>query len=147
MIDLDLMRAELIRDEGCRLVVYDDATGAPIGPRSMVMGHPTIGVGRALDLAGITEAEAAMMLDGDIQHYLVALDALPWFAAMDGARQRAIVNMRHQLGLGGLLDFRRMIACCSRQDWGGAATAGAASRWYGETPARAERVLSLLRDG
>ena len=43
---------ELGADEGIRMLVYDDATGRPIGPGTLVRGHPTIGIGTDSDLKG-----------------------------------------------------------------------------------------------
>lgn len=148
MIDMPTMTAELLRDEGCRLFVYDDATGQPLTSGDTIIGHPTIGIGRSIDLEGITRLEAQILLAGDISKYLVELAGFPWFIAMDPGRRRAIVNMRHQMGLAGLLAFHDMIAEITAQNWVLAAAAGAQSKWaISQTPARASRVLSLLRHG
>lgn len=145
--DLPAMLAQLTSEEGDRLLVYDDATGLPIGPNSHVIGHPTIGIGRALDVDGISSAEASAMLLSDIKRYLVQLNALPWFTALDGIRQRVIVDMRHQLGMHGLLGFQEMIGAITRQDWNTAAAAGLDSAWYHETPGRAQHLMAMLRTG
>lgn len=148
MIDLPTMTEEMLRDEGCRLTVYDDATGQPITSGTTVLGHPTLGVGRSIDAKGLTHLEAQILLAGDIAEYLWELARYPWFVAMDAGRKRAIVNMRHQLGLTGLLGFHDMIAEITAQNWPLAAAAGAKSKWaISQTPARAARVLALLRDG
>lgn len=147
MIDMATMTRELIRDEGARACVYDDATGLPIRPGSHVAGHPTIGVGRALDVAGLRDAEVAYLLSQDIAAYLAELQPWRWFAAMDPARQRAVVNMRHQLGLAGLLGFTHMIAAITQGDWHRAAVEARCSKWAIECPERAARVLALLEHG
>lgn len=147
MIDLDQMTVELVQDEGKRNTVYDDATADPIRPGSRVAGHPTIGIGRALDIHGISDNEAYGMLHNDLLLYVEQLDPLPWFAAMDANRQRAIVNMRHQLGLQGLLGFSAMIQAVTLQQWNQAASDGLASQWATQTPRRAERAMRLLRTG
>lgn len=51
------LRAELRGDEGEVLKVYDDATGKPIGPGSVVVGNPSIAVGRNLSGRGLTTVE------------------------------------------------------------------------------------------
>lgn len=145
--DTAAMVAELTRDEGVRLRVYDDATGEPLTPGKLLIGHPTIGVGRALDVNGISQAESDAMLESDIEHYIGELMGYAWFLTMDPVRQRAVVNMRHQLGLHGLLGFSKMIAAIERQDWADAFAEGHNSAWYRQTPWRAERVLLQLRDG
>jgi len=56
---------QLMQDEGLRLFVYDDKSGATIthGPAG---GSPTIGYGRNLIGRGISEAEAVFLLNNDI---------------------------------------------------------------------------------
>ncbi len=145
--DMSAMMTQLTDEEGERLTVYDDATGMRIVPGMRVIGHPTIGMGRALDVNGITSFEAQAMLAADVKRYLLELNKLVWFTALDGIRQRVIVDMRHQLGLHGLTGFRDMIAAIERQDWDAAAAAGLDSAWHHETPARAERLMAMLRTG
>jgi lysozyme len=147
VFDEVMMADELARDEGIRLVVYDDATGLAIKPGTLVIGHPTIGIGRALDVNGISATEALGMCEVDIADYLRELRRLSWFNAMDGVRQRAIVNMRHQLGLSGLLAFHDMISAIAARAWTDAVAAGRASKWYRDTPVRGARVMSLLQNG
>lgn len=141
------MLRQLIDGEDERLLVYDDATGRPIVPGSHVIGHPTIGIGRALDVDGISRSESRAMAVSDISKYRIELYQHPWFIALDGVRQRVIVDMRHQLGLHGLLEFREMITAIGSQDWTAAAAAGLDSVWHEQTPGRAERLMAMLRTG
>ena len=148
MIDLTKMGAELDRDEGTRLVVYDDATGEPIGPGSRVIGNPTIGTGRCLtNRNGISKDEADYLRNNDVNGKLAQLDQRPWFAAMPPDRQRAIVNMAFQMGVAGVQTFGEMIAAIEAGDWTKAADAAMASRWARQAPARAARVTTLLEYG
>ena len=59
----------LISDhEGVKLKVYDDATGQELKAGDVLVGHPTIGIGRnvAKDGLGISQEEAEFMLMNDI---------------------------------------------------------------------------------
>ena len=106
---INLLVEELTRDEGMRLTVYDDATGAPLKINSVVQGHPTIGIGRALDVRGITPDEAKYLLANDIAAFTLGLQqAYVWFNGLDDVRQRALVNMAFNIGLAGLAEFRLM---------------------------------------
>lgn len=148
MIDMTKMVAELVLDEGTRLVVYDDATGEPIEAGSRVIGHPTIGTGRAVDRSnGITTAEAGYLLQNDIAVVFAGLAVLDWFAAMPPDRSRAIVNMAFQMGVDGVSEFAGMIAAIRIADWTAAAAAALASEWATETPDRAHRVATQLLYG
>lgn len=90
----ELLVTELIRDEGVRLNAYDDASRLPIRPGSIVRGHPTIGIGRALDVRGVTPDEAQYLLSNDIDAFTLGLQQrYPWFNNLDDTRQRVLVNM------------------------------------------------------
>lgn len=146
--DVAQMIEELIADEANILVVYDDKTGLAIRPGTHVQGHPSIGVGRALDLKGILPTESRLMAANDVAQYVRELGAFPWWTRLDPPRQRAIVNMRHQLGLVGLLEFKHMIAALLAQDWPEARRAALDSDWAREqSPARAERIAEILLTG
>lgn len=145
--DFQAMIDDLIADEREVLTVYDDATGIAIRPGSQVKGHPTIGIGRALDVNGISKAESRVMCMNDVGRYLRELLMIDWWMKLDPVRQRAIMNMRHQLGLNGLLGFRGMIAAIERQDWPAAQAAGLDSSWHTQTPDRCERLMTVIRTG
>lgn len=144
---LDLAALDLIQDEGMELFVYDDATGKRLQPGSVIKGHPSIGVGRCLDRKGISQAEAKVMLMSDLTQYHAELSKLPWYAQLDPARRRAILNMRHQLGFAGLMNFHAMITLLGKGDFANAAQMGLSSLWGKETPDRARRVMYLLASG
>jgi lysozyme len=147
-VDLRLLEVDLRHDESTVLRVYDDANGHPIVPGSHVIGHPTIGIGRALDVNGISDDEATDMLWADMARYAEELMPLPWFAGLDRGRRRAVMNMRHQMGLNGLLGFRKMIAAIGVGNYVAAAAAGLDSQWARtQSPARAVRVMALLEHG
>lgn len=146
--DLSALTAQLQRDEGLRLMVYDDATGAPIVPGSVVRGHPTIGYGRALDVRGITQAEAQTLLENDVQIAIAkVITALPWAASLNGARFSVLVNMAFNMGLGGLLGFADTLAKVRSADYAGAAQGMLASRWARQVGARAQRLASQMQTG
>lgn len=136
----DDLRADLIRDEGIVLHVYDDS-----------LGFATLGVGRLVDKrrgGGITEAEAMYLLDNDITRVGQALlRRLPQFPLYPEIVRRALLNMAFQLGVSGLLAFKNMIAALDAEDYQAAATAALDSKWCRQTPARAQRIAALIREG
>jgi len=144
----DHLQAILLREEGERLVVYDDATGKPIRPGSVVVGHPTIGIGRALDVHGISHAEALALLDGDIAAILPDMPRIvPAWPRLSLARQACLAAMRFQLGPNGLVAFRTTLSRVEASDFAGAADAMLASAWAQQTPARALRMAQMMREG
>lgn len=146
-IDMQAMAAELTGDEGLRLHVYDDATGKPIVPGTKVIGHPTIGMGRALDVHGISFAEADWLLSNDIESAVRDLSQFEWYRNLDPIRQRVLVNMYHNMGLQRLLGFHDMIAAIGEHRWNDAAAAGLLSEWHKECPSRSGRLMIVLRTG
>src|SRR5580765_6037026 len=89
---------QLIRDEGLRLKPYTDT-----------VGKTTIGVGRNLTDVGISKDEALLLLNNDLDAAIADLSRFPWFVALDAVRQRAVVDLRFNLGMGGFLLFQRFI--------------------------------------
>lgn len=137
----DALRADLIRDEGIRLAAYTDSAG-----------YLTIGIGRLIDArkpgAGLRHEEALLLCENDIRACFDDLHQFVWFMRLDPVRQRAVLNMRFQLGVGGFRGFRRMIAALERSDLAAAAREGLDSKWAStDTPARARRVLRMLETG
>lgn len=149
MEDLNAILVPLLKkEEGLRLLVYDDATGAPIGPGTLVKGHPTLGIGRALDVNGISPAEADFLLRNDIARVVSQLDlALPWWRDLSPNRQAVLVSMGFQLGITGLLGFKNTLAMVKAGNYDGAAQGMANSLWAKQTPARAKRMAALMEAG
>ncbi len=91
-----MSRADLLamleQDEGLRLQAYDDATGAPLKPGDTLRGHPTIGIGRALDVNGITTEEARYLLENEVGKAEAELDRdIPWWRALSENRRHVLV--------------------------------------------------------
>lgn len=137
-----------VRDsETGRHVVYDDATGRPLKTGDMIQGNPTIGYGRLLTRGnGLTDVEAERLLRNDVGDVCDQLDhALPWWRELDCKRRRAIIDMAFNLGVGGLLTFRKMLAALRARDYEGAAAEALDSAWARQVGQRAHEVAELLR--
>jgi lysozyme len=134
-VNRDKLERELIRDEGLRLKAYRDA-----------VGKLTIGVGRNLDDKGISEAEAAVLFENDIDEHVALLDAkLPWWRKLDEARQNALVNMCFNLGINGLLGFTNSMALLERGEYEKAAANLAMSKWAKQVGPRAARIIAVIK--
>lgn len=136
-MNVELLTAELERDEELRLKPYRDS-----------LGNLSIGIGRNLDDEGISRHEALMMLANDIDKRVRLLDEhLPWWRSLDEVRSRVIVNMCFNLGIGGLLGFRRMLAALKAGDYDTAADEMADSKWARQVGDRAVRLVAMMRAG
>jgi len=127
---------DLKQDEGLRLLPYKDT-----------VGKLTIGYGLNLD-AGITEIEAHWLLQNrvnDIKRNLYS--SFNWYRAMDDARKDVIVNMVYNLGLAGVLRFKKLIGSLESHDYNRAAHEMLDSKWASQVGKRAERLAQTMMSG
>ena len=142
------LQEQLIRDEGVKLFVYDDANDNPVVPGYTLVGHPTIGIGRALDTRGITMAEALYLNNDDIQAVQNGLlDSLPWLANLDVVRFAALENMAFNLGVNGLLGFTETLAAIKQGNYELAAEDMLQSEWAQQVGERANRLAQQIKTG
>lgn len=148
------VREMLKANEGVRLAAYKDS-----------LGILTVGVGfnlQRLDArarcamhganfddvkAGIplTMAQVDALLDEDIAACVASLsDLLPTFKDMPEAAQMVLVDMRFQLGAGGLKNFKNTLAAFRAGEWKKAAAGLRASLAYKQTTKRWERNAKAL---
>lgn len=135
--------------EDFRNLVYDDATGKPIGPGSTLIGHPSIGYGRALDVAGILPSEGDILCansDKDAENDLKLIFAARW-DGIGNARQAALIDMRYGLGAGGFREFHRMITALFNQKWDEAAVEMLNSKWARQVGQRANDLAQMVKSG
>lgn len=145
---------ELQTDEGTgpmrggRFVVYDDATGKPIVPGTLVKGHPTIGYGIALDVNGISQAQAlSLMHESEDDMWSQLVTAMPWAANLDPVRQCALLSMAYNLGIQGVLNFPNTMNCLRTGQWAGAVANLQQSRWWNQVGQRAQRIAQMFLTG
>lgn len=135
MPNMQLLREQLVIDEGLRLKPYRDT-----------VGKLTIGVGRNLDDVGISEAEAFLMLDNDARSAAMeARNAFPWYSGLPEPVQRGLVNMVFNMGLPRVRGFRKMLAAMEAGDFQTAAVEALDSKWARQVGARADRIAELFR--
>ena len=136
-MNIDLLVAELTRDEGVRLKPYKDS-----------VGKTTIGIGRNLDDVGISEDEAEFLLHSDIARTAAGLDsALIWWRDLDEVRQRVLLNMAFNLGVYALLQFHQTLGFIKSGLWGAAADGMLDSLWAKQVGPRATRLADMMRTG
>ena len=146
--DTAALIAQLIPEEAVRLFVYDDATGEPIRAGTLVRGNPTIGIGRNLASTGITAAEATMLATADINRVAAELDkALPWWRGLSAGRQRQMMDLTFNMGLGGLLTFTHFLAAMQEGQWQAAVAALEDSEWWHQVGTRAPLIAMRIMQG
>lgn len=143
-----MLEQRLRQDERERLCVYDDATGKQLVPGMTLQGHPTIGVGRALDTKGLSQREVDFLLTSDIYEVQdIAEKHFDWYDGLSDNRKVVILSMLFQLGLGGVQGFHEFLLAVEHRNWSRAAAEMRDSHWYKQTPARAERLAVQMETG
>lgn len=82
---------------------------------------------------------------GEVQRALS--ESLPWMATLNDYRQDVLVQMAYQLGVRGLLNFRKALNAMQQANWPLAAAEMLDSAWANQTPERAERLAKQMHDG
>lgn len=127
---------QLKRHEGLKLSPYRDSVGVL-----------TIGYGRNLDAVGIYPDEADFLLEHDVQRMIGQLEGLAWFDGLSEARRLAIVNMAFNMGLAGVLGFKKMLAAIEASDWEVVAKEALESKWATQVGGRARELADILKTG
>src|SRR5579863_4346673 len=121
---IDNIHDQLIRDEKEVLWVYDDANSKPILPGYLVIGNPTIGIGRNISKGstGISQDISRLMERDDVNRCESALGIwCPWAQkTVDKVRYNVLVNMTFNMGIAGLIKFTEFLRCMQTNDWTGA---------------------------
>lgn len=134
------LKQQLIREEGAESCAYQD-----------ILGYWTIGVGRLIDSrrgGGLSPDEIEMLLENDIKrNYEAVLAALPWMEKLSEPRQAVLIGMAFQMGLKGLLQFKRMLGSIEDGQYVEAAEEMVKSRWAMQTPKRAYRMAQQMETG
>jgi len=134
------LKEQLKRDEGVVNHAYQDS-----------LGFTTIGVGRLIDMrrgGGLSDSEVDYLLNNDITDKTAqVLEALPWASKLSETRRAVLINMAFQLGIGGLLKFKRMLGSVEDGQYGDAAKEMLDSTWAKQTLGRATRLAKQMETG
>lgn len=135
-------------EEGLRL----DAYYCPAGKKTIGYGHnidanPYYHGSAIPDRITKQEAEAILLHDIiDVEEELGS--AWPAYHKITShARQDALVNMAFQMGVEGLMKFKRTLGHVERQQWQQAYDCAMLSKWATQCPNRAIRVAGQLLKG
>jgi lysozyme len=97
---------------------------------------------------GISKEESAMLLNNDINSRLLTLqEKLPWFNMLNDARKAVLLNMSFQLGVAGLMQFKKTLEYVEAGQYEEAAAGMLKSKWATQTPNRAKEMAEQMRTG
>lgn len=122
--------------------------GLRLKPYRCTAGKLTIGVGHNLDDKGLPRVVVDLLLDIDIADTMEDLDnAIPWWRELDNVRQLVIADMAFNLGITGLLKFRKALQAMQHGIYDMAANEMRKSVWAKQVGRRADRLIEMMRTG
>ena len=115
-------------------------------PYKCTSGKETIGYGFNLDDWPLTEAECLPILKSRAERVKVDLaNRIAGFYRLPERAQDVLINMGYQMGVSGLLGFRRFLRALETGKFEDAYHEGMMSRWAQQTPNRARRLMDIIR--
>lgn len=141
-IDIQKM---LTYDEGYKLTVYRCTGGFLTGG----IGHnfdadPALNIMHRKMKFGdkLSPDEALALFDYDVKKVMMGLKtSLPFFNDAPEHIRAVLINMAFQMGINGLLKFKKMLRAMEEGDYEKAAMQIEDSKYYKDTPNRARRVM------
>lgn len=146
-------------DEGLKLELYKDTEGYwTIGVGSLITKlQSKIEAVKIMDKmlsrstnGKITSQESEILFNKGIQNALRGIQSTTLsetYNMMDEPRRMALMNMVYQLGIAGVLGFRKMINHLNAGSYRAASLEALNSKWARQTPNRARRVTSVMSTG
>jgi len=123
-----------------------DDEGLVLKPYKCPTGFLTIGYGRNLEARGISVDEAEILLHNDIKNVTFQLHkSFPEWTKYPSDIRIVLICMGFQLGVGGLMNFRKMISALQKNDFQTAANEMLDSQWAKQTPKRAKKLADIVR--
>lgn len=134
----------LEREEGLKSIPY-----------YCTSGYPTVGIGWRIgdkhqslsDFKHIKLCQSAAHAQCEFQVAgltWILSDKFAFFKDLSEPRQCVLISMAYQMGVGGLMRFKKMIAAIEVGDFVEAAQEGMNSRWANQTYARANRHMRMM---
>ena len=143
-MNIDILRKEIEADEGCKYETYRCSEG-----------YPTAGIGHLLTEwdeeysepigTAVSEEQVQKWFEKDVQTAINdCQDIFNGFEKLPEDIQHVLINMAFQLGGPRLSKFKRMIAAVEVEDYREMSLEMEDSRWFKQTPNRAQRLIDRV---
>jgi len=120
----------VLHNEGFKPKPYKDTAGV------LTIGH---------GLTYLTRAESRAIVETRLRDLDIKLKkSKPWLLKYPSEVREIIVEMNFQLGVRGTNEFKKMFAALRKRDFKTAAAEMRDSKWYRQTPNRAERKAKRM---
>jgi len=116
-------------------------------PYLCTSGELTVGYGRALNLNPMTKEEASYLLDNDLRRIMYSLRDLRLLDGHCEARNAVLINMAYNLGISGLLSFKKTLEYYNQGDYILASAEMLDSKWAQQVKGRAIELSEQMATG
>ena len=144
-MNIELLREQLKRDEGCVNAVYLDHLNLPTVGIGHLVTEWDQEYGKAVG-SEVSEERVNELFDQDIE---VTIDECKLlynnFDDLPEKVQHIIANMMFNMGRPRLSRFHKMKKAVDNRDWNEAALQMQDSRWYNQVPNRADRLVQEMK--
>jgi lysozyme len=131
------LREVLIKHEGWKNFPYLDT-----------VGKTTIGVGFNLSDRGLPDAVISQLLDSDMEYFNQKLtETFSWYAQLSMPRKVVLASVAFNLGLKGLMGFKKMLDAMAKKDYAEAARQLLDSKAASQTGTRYNDLARILEKG
>lgn len=130
---LENLKAILIAHEDRSQFAYEDS-----------LGFITIGIGRCIDRRkgkGLSNKEQVYLLSNDIDECKNELEPFVWYQQLDDIRKCVMIELCFNMGIHGLLEFKRTLAAIKNKNFDLAIIELKDSKW--STQIGAERIKNI----
>ncbi len=121
--------------------------GLRLKPYRCTAGKLTIGYGRNLEDTGISKNAAEILLVKDLERVQTKLLKKINYDKYPSHVQNVLLEMGFQLGVPGLLKFKKTLQLIDNGDYIGASKEMLNSKWAKQTPKRANTLSKLMKEG
>jgi len=109
------------------------------------LGIPTIGYGFKISELTLTKEISSLILRKKLGEIISSLPLyINWFAYTSISIQEVLIEMAYQMGIQGLLNFKKTLSYLEDEEYKKAAKEMLDSKWYKQTPNRAIRLSNIV---
>lgn len=122
--------------------------GLKLKPYKCTSGKLTIGYGRNLENRGLTEKECVYLLHNDLVYLNETLPKkISFWDSLSDIRKAVLIDMAYNLGVNGLLNFKKMLLALSLEEYEKASQEMLKSQWALQVKTRAaELAITMLNN-
>ena len=108
-------------------------------------GYDTIGYGFAIKDLALDEDICDMILERKVAKLVQRLEKnLPYLPSLPKDAQDVLIEMAYQMGVSGLLKFKKTLMYVESKDYKDASVEMLDSRWAKQTPNRAKKLSDIM---